>query len=172
MVQTFVPMLEGLSHLLDKGLEHAQAKHYDSDVLVNGRLAPDMFPLVKHVQLSCYHALEAVGRLHGEDVAKPELGNESMLELKARIADTVRCLRAVAPESFAGTGTRPVVMPLSPELRFEMRGMELVRDWSLPLFYFHVVTTYAILRHNGVDIGIQDYGRPAAAHLRQVARVA
>lgn len=168
-VETFVPMLATLSSLLDKGAEHARAKNFDPEVLLQARLAPDMFPLAKHVQIACDNAREATARLLGAELPRAADREQTLDELKARIARTIELLKKTQAVAFDGAEDRRVEIPISETMAFEMNGLQLLRDWSLPQFYFHVVTAYAILRHNGVEIGIRDYGSHAGTYLRERA---
>jgi uncharacterized protein len=156
-VETFVPMLRSLSKVLDKGAEHANAKKFDSAVLVNSRLAPDMFPLARQVQIACDHAKNATARLTGQEPPRFEDNEQTLDELKARIARTIDYVESARPAAFEGAEERQIKIALPGNLLLEMNGLQSLRDWSLPHFYFHVVTAYDILRHNGVDIGKRDY---------------
>jgi hypothetical protein len=169
-IGTFVPSLKGLAGLLDKGAQHAADKGFDVSVLAASRLAPDMFTLAQQVQLACHHAKDAVARLTGEAPLVPAGAEESYADLRARVDATVAALEAAPEAAFGGAGDRDVVIvvPRS-DVRFEMKGPEFVRDWAIPHFYFHVVTAYAILRHNGVDIGKRDYVRGVGRYLKPAA---
>ena len=157
-IETFVPMLRSLSGVLDKGAEHARAAKSDSTALVEARLAPDMYTLAQQVQLACVNAVDSIARLTGQ--APPKFENElkTIDDLKARIASTIDHLEKVQQRAFDGAEEREIRIPI-PELsaEFEMNGLQLLRDWALPHFYFHVVTAYDILRHKGVEIGKRDY---------------
>jgi hypothetical protein len=167
-VETFAPMLANLSALLDKA--EAQLGP-DAEALVDARLAPDMFPLSRQVQIACDMAKGCVGRLSGrEPPAKPD-EEKTLADLKARIAWTIDYVKSAGPEAFEGAEEREIVQPLRDGMRLETKGLRFLKDWSLPHFYFHMVTAYDILRHKGVEIGKPDYvahigdmivGRPAA----------
>jgi hypothetical protein len=154
-IDTFVPVLKNLSTLLDKGEAFARGKRLD---LVNARLAPDMFPLSLQVGLACNRALDTTARLTG-NVAVPVANSEKTIgELKARIGHTVASLGQAKPAGFEGAEDRQcVIEPPNADFVIAMNGLQLLRAWALPDFYFHVVTAYDILRHNGVQIGKQDY---------------
>ena len=166
--KTFVPMLQSLSNILDKGAEHARANKSDSAALVNARLAPDMYTLAQQVQLACNQAKDATAHLTGKDAPQFEDNEQTLEELKARIAKTIAYVESVRAGSFEGAEDRKITIPI-PEnnLEFEMNGLQFLRDWALPHFYFHVVTAYDILRHKGVDIGKRDYMSHVAAYIRQ-----
>jgi hypothetical protein len=167
-VETFVPMLRSLSGVLDKGTEHASANKSDPAALVNARLAPDMYTLAQQVQLACDQARDATARLSGQDVPQFENKEKTLEELKARIAKTIDYVNSVPAAAFEGAEDREITIPI-PEnnIAFEMKGLQFLRDWALPHFYFHVVTAYDILRHNGVDIGKRDYLSHVAGYIRQ-----
>ena len=165
-VETFVPMLRTLSELLDKGAQYASARNFDSAVLVNARLAPDMFPLVRQVQVACDQAKDSTARLIGQEPPRFEDKEQSLDELKARIARTIDYLQSVRATAFEGAEDRDIKIAFPNNLTLEMKGLQFLKDWALPHFYFHVVTAYDILRHNGVDIGKRDYLSHVASHIR------
>ncbi len=169
-VGTFVPMLQSLSKVLDKAVAHAEAKKFDANILVSARLAPDMFPLSTQIQIACDHAKNGSGRLTGETPPRFDDDEKTIDELKARIAKTVAYIESLRPNAFDGGEERKVTMPLIEGLEFHANGFEYLRDWALPHFYFHVVTAYDILRHNGVEIGKRDYLAHTGAHIRPVAK--
>jgi hypothetical protein len=165
-IGTFVPTLRTLGHLFEKAEEHARTKGVDIDALVGARLAPDMYPFSMQVQLACYQAKAGVARLTGEEPPPPPKDDEGFEALKRRVEQTVRDLEAVPEASFEGAEERVITMPLATKMYFESTGLELLRDWALPHFYFHIVTAYDILRHEGVVIGKRDYLRHAGTHIR------
>ncbi len=162
---SFAPMLRTLSGLLDK----AAAQVSDPDALTKARLAPDMYDLGQQVQQACGYALDATARLTGQATPEVMTGLDRLEALKDHIARTLSHLDGVAEAAFDGAETRRIVMPLGPELVLEADGLAFLRDWSLPHFYFHVVTAYDILRHQGVVIGKRDYLAGVAAHIRPAA---
>lgn len=163
----FAPILRSLEGILDKAAEHARAKKFDADVLANARLAPDMFPLAKHVVIACDHAEEALARLAGESFAKPAAADESYAGVRARLAQTLARIATVPPAALDGAEDRAIEIPISNEMAFSMTGLEYLRDWALPQLHFHAAITYAILRNNGVDLGMKDWGAAAGAYLRR-----
>lgn len=164
---TFVPLLRNLSGVLDKGAAHATAKGFDPEVLVTARLAPDMFSLDKQVEYACFHAKDAVARLSGGTPPERNEPADTLGGMKARIEAAIAALEAAPPGAFDGAHERAIVMDLpGSEMAFEMTGYELLRDWALPHFYFHMVTAYDILRHSGVDIGKRDYLAGVGRYLR------
>jgi hypothetical protein len=166
-IETFVPMLRALSEILDKGVQHASARQLDQTTLVNARLAPDMYPLAKQVQLACDHAKDATARLMGEEPPRFEDTERSLDDLKVRIATTTRYLVRARETSFEDAENRNITIPTANNFSFELTGFQFLRDWALPHFYFHVVTAYDILRHNGVDIGKRDYLSNVGKYIRQ-----
>ncbi len=164
-VGSFVPMLESLSAVLDKGAEHAKIKDLD---LVNARLAPDMFALTKQVQLACDHACNGAARLVAQRLPAFENDETTIADLKARIAKSIAYLRGLPAASFEGAEDRDCTFPIpfDPKLAIAINGLDFLRAWALPHFYFHVVTAYDILRHNGVAIGKQDYLSQVGAFVR------
>jgi uncharacterized protein len=142
--------------LLDKGIAHAEAKKFDSAVLVGSRLAPDMLPLSKQVQILSDTAKFGVARLTGLEAPKFEDTEKTMDELKARLTKTIDYVKSAAATAFEGAEDRDVQIKL-PNRTLDMKGLTYLRGWLLPNFYFHVSMLYAILRHNGVDIGKRDF---------------
>ena len=155
-VETFLPMLANLSKQLDKAAEYATAKKFDSAVLANARLAPDMFSLIKQVQLTTDFAKSGVARLAAVDVPKFEDTEQTLDELKARIKKTSDFVASVKADSFKGAEDRDIVIPMR-DTKLEFKGLVYLRNWVLPNFYFHLTATYSILRHNGVDVGKRDF---------------
>jgi hypothetical protein len=117
-----------------------------------------MYTLAQQVQLACDNAVDSIARLTGQAPPKFENDLKTIDHLKARIARTIDHLEKVNQRAFDGAEEREIRIPI-PELNaeFEMNGLQLLRDWALPHFYFHVVTAYDILRHKGVEIGKRDY---------------
>jgi hypothetical protein len=165
---TFTPLLHNLSGLLDKGAEHAAANKLDIETLLGARLALDMFPLMRQVQTACDHAKGALARLTGGTAPCFEDNEKTLPELKARIAKTIDYLATFSPADFDGAADRIIRFPLQ-GATVEMTGLQLLRDWSLPNFYFHVVTAYDILRHNGVNLGKRDFMLHIGYAIRQPA---
>lgn len=155
-LDVFVPMLRNLSQILAKGAEHAQAKNFDVSVLINARLAPDMLPLSKQIQLASDFAKNSTARLLGQEPPRFEDNEKTLEELQERISKTIAYLEGVRGASFEGAEDRDITIPLR-DRKLEMKGLPFLQRWALPNFYFHVTTAYAILRHNGVDIGKRDF---------------
>jgi hypothetical protein len=155
-VEAFLPMLANLSKQLDKATEFAAAKKFDSAVLANARLAPDMFSLIKQVQLTTDFAKSGTARLAGIDPPKFEDNEQTLAELQARIKKTIDFVSSVKADSFKGAEERDVVIPMR-DTKLEFKGLVYLRNWVLPNFYFHMTAAYSILRHNGVEIGKRDF---------------
>jgi hypothetical protein len=158
-VPVFDSMLKNLSTLLDKAVAHAQAKGYEPSVLLQSRLAPDMFPLVRQVQIATDAAKFGVARLTGVDAPKFADDESTFDQLKARIEKTRAFVTGVPREAFEGAGIRRVEVPTR-TASYAFDGRTFLLHWAMPNFYFHVVTAYDILRHNGVEIGKRDYLGP------------
>ena len=155
-VETFVPMLESLSSILDKGNDYADAAKLD----LPGRgasAALDMYTLAQQVQQACFYAENGVARLSGRgQVTLPEAGT-TFSDMKAQIAATLNSVRGASAEDFDGAETRDCSIEIPNDMIIEMDGLRFLRSWTLPHFYFHVVTAYDILRHSEVSIGKMDY---------------
>ncbi|MBI1365716.1 MAG: DUF1993 family protein [Alphaproteobacteria bacterium] len=167
-VETFVPMLRNLASYLDKAEEYAETRKFDTAVLAGARLAPDMFPLVKQIEIATDMAKDAAARLAGRDIVKFDPPEASFASMKARIARTIDYLESLLVSDFEGGEARGVSFPLIENYVFEADGFHYLRDWTLPHFYFHVVTAYDILRHNGVPLGKRDYlAEVAGPHIHE-----
>ena len=152
----FARMLRNLSAILAKAQVHAEAKKLDSAALTSFRLFPDMFPLARQVQIACDQAKGAVARLAGAEPPKHEDTEQSFADLQARIAKTLDFVESVKPAQIDGSEGREVVLKLrAGELR--LQGLDYLFSHAYPNFYFHVTTSYAMLRHNGVEIGKKDF---------------
>lgn len=155
-VPVFDAMLKNLSTLLDKAAAHATAKNFDPAVLLQSRLAPDMFPLTRQVQIAADAAKFGIARLAGVDAPKFEDDETTIDALKARIEKTRAFIASVPRERFEGAESRRVEVPTRAQT-YAFDGRTFLFQWAMPNFYFHVVTTYNLLRHNGVEIGKRDY---------------
>ena len=156
----FVNMLNNLAGILDKAAAHAEAKQIDALVLTGSRLYPDMFALARQVQIACDNAKGAVARLAGVEIPRHEDTEKTFGELKARIAKTIEFVNSIPPAQIDGSEDRDIRLKLG-KLEVTWKGMQYLLGFALPNFYFHVVTAYAILRHDGVELGKRDYiGNP------------
>ena len=157
-VPTFLHTLGTLKAVLQKAVAHAEAKKFDPNVLVGVRLAPDMLPLSKQIQIASDAAKGAGARLSGTEAPKFEDNETTMDQLIARVDKTVTYLNSVDAKLFEGADTRTITL-VTPQqtLGGSMSGLNFLRYRAVPNFYFHVSTAYALLRHNGVEIGKSDY---------------
>lgn len=152
----FVRTLRALDSILVKAEAYAQERKIDPAVLLSARLFPDMFTLTRQVQIATDHAKGALARLAGVEVPKFEDKEQSFDELRARIERTITFVESFRPEQINGSETREFSFKAgSRELSFQ--GMPYLLGYALPNFYFHAVTAYDILRHNGLNIGKRDY---------------
>jgi uncharacterized protein len=148
-------MLTNTEKWLDAATAFAQKKSFDPNVFLTFRLAPDQFAFVRQVQSSCDTAKFAAARLTGKEPPKHADDEQTIDALKARIRSTVSWLEGITAKDFEGAETRVITNP-----RWEgkvMSGADYFHEHAIPNFYFHVTHTFAILRHNGVDIGKKDY---------------
>lgn len=150
-------MLGSLSAILDKGAAFAEAKKIDQTVLTGARLAPDMFPLTRQVQIACDMIKGGAARLGGVDVPSHEDKETTFAELKARVAKVRDFINGIPAANFAGSENKAVTLKMRHGDRHFDNGMDYLRFFVYPNFYFHVTTTYAILRHNGVELGKSDF---------------
>ncbi len=156
----FVTILGNLSNILDKAQAHVEAKKLDVATLTAYRLFPDMLPMTKQVQIACDAAKGTVARLAGVAIPVHEDNEKTLVELKARIAKTIAFIQTVSPGQIEGTEDKDIVVKRG-DKETHYKGMQFLLDHALPNIYFHVTTTYNILRHNGVEIGKRDYlGNP------------
>ena len=153
-VESMVPMLTSLSECLDKGEAHAKVNKLD---LVNARLAPDMFTLAQQVQQACHYVNDALSRLTASGPAQMLEAETTFAGFRSQIAATIAKARAVPVSALKGAEDRDCSIELPGNMVIAMTGLSMLRAWTLPHFYFHVVTAYDILRHNGVQIGKRDY---------------
>jgi len=159
-VPRFVNILGNLSNILDKAQAHVDAKKLDTATLPNYRLFPDMLPMTTQVQIACDTAKGVVARLAGVQIPVFEDNEKTLADLKARIAKTVAYIQSLTPAQIDGTEDKEIVIKRGDkETRYS--GMQFLLGHAIPNFYFHVTTTYNILRHNGIEIGKRDYlGKP------------
>lgn len=154
--QTFTRMLNNLSAILTKAEAHAKAKGYEPSILLNARLAPDMLPLTRQVQIACDQAKGAMARLSGK-APEPMADDETSFEqLRARISRVLALVETFSAADLEGSETREIALQI-PNMELKFSGLDYLLTWSFPNFYFHVSMAYAILRHNGVDLGKRDF---------------
>lgn len=156
-VPVFVRMLKNLGAMLAKAQAHAEERRFDVAVLLHARLAPDMFPLARQVQIACDAAKFGVARLtDGQAPSFPDT-ETTVAELQERIARTVEYLLSVSPQEIDAAEARSVSVPIRGKEPLQYTGETYLKHHALPNFYFHVTTAYAILRHNGVMLGKADF---------------
>jgi hypothetical protein len=155
-VELFAHSLSNLSHVLEKGMASAAARKIDPTVLLAARLAPDMLPLTRQVQIACDISKSCVARLAGKDPQRFEDTEKSFEELRTRIARTVDYIRSFPASAFEGAEERDIKLPAG-ERTLDFKGLDLLRHWAIPNVFFHITTTYDLLRHNGVELGKRDY---------------
>jgi uncharacterized protein len=148
-------MLANLDRWIEKAVAHAEAKKFDANNLVAARLAPDMFPFSRQVQSACDSAKFAAAHLSGNVPPKHPDTESTMSELRARCATVVGYIESLRPADFEQADTRKVTLSYVPDKYYV--GSDYLREHAVPNFYFHLNMAYAILRHNGVDVGKRDY---------------
>lgn len=155
-VPVFIRMLGNVRAILEKGAAYAEAKKFDASVLVQSRLAPDMFPLSRQVQVAADMAKGCAARLAGVEPVKFEDTETTIPQLIARIDKTVAHLKTFKPAQIDGSEDRSITIPLRSGPR-EFKGQGYLLNFVMPNFYFHCTTAYALLRHNGLDLGKPDF---------------
>lgn len=156
-VPVFRQLLGGLSDVLAKAEAHAQEKKIDPAVLLQTRLFPDMFPLTRQVQIASDFAKGVCARLADAEMPSYEDSEQTFAELQTRIAKTRTFIDSLDVAAFSGSEQRDIVLrPGTPKER-KLDGHTYLLGYGLPQFFFHVTTAYALLRHNGVEVGKRDY---------------
>lgn len=156
-VPVFRQMLLALNDVLGKAEAHVEAKKVDPMVLLQSRLALDMFPLVRQVQIACDFATSVTARLTATEVPTYDISEQDIAGLKARIARTVGFLDGTSEAQFDGSEALEIVLRPGTPKEKKLTGRAYVLAYGLPQFFFHVTTAYNLLRHNGVEIGKKDY---------------
>jgi hypothetical protein len=152
----FVRNLNNLASILTKAEQEAKAKGYDPAVLLSARLAPDMFPLTRQIQIACDHAKGCVARLAGHTPEVMEDTETTFEGLHARIRKVLGIVEGYKAAQLEGSETREITIKI-PNSEFKFSGLDYVSQWAMPNFYFHLTMAYAILRHNGIDLGKKDF---------------
>ena len=155
-VPVFTRMLGHLAAWLDKAEAHAQAKKFDTSVYLAARLAPDMLPFTKQIQIACDAAKFGVARLAGVEAPKFEDNEASFADLRERIRKTVAFVESVPSSAIDGAEDKDITVPRR-DGNIVLKGEFYLKHYVQPNFYFHVTTAYALLRHNGVELGKGDY---------------
>jgi len=156
-VPIFERMLRGLLTWFDKAEAHARARGFDSANYLGLRLAPDMLPLLKQVQIASDTAKGAVARLAGVEVPKWPDDEATLDDLRTRVRRTLEFVGSLPADAFDGADARTITLPMRNRDPLVFPGEDYLRFFALPNFYFHMTTTYALLRHAGVPIGKTDY---------------
>lgn len=152
----FARMLRNLSAILTKAETQAKAKNYEPAALLNSRLAIDMLPLIRQVQIATDHAKGAMARLAGHIPEAIEDTETNFAQLQARVAKVLALVEGYSEAQLEGAEKREVTIKIpGSELKFD--GLTYLSGFALPNFYFHMTTAYAILRHNGIDLGKRDF---------------
>ncbi|OGI66371.1 MAG: hypothetical protein A2W18_13395 [Candidatus Muproteobacteria bacterium RBG_16_60_9] len=155
-VPVFVRMLNNLAEILKKAAAHAETKKIDPAVLLQTRLYPDMFALARQVQIATDTAKGCAARLAGVEPPRYEDKESSFPELLARIDKTIAYAKSIKPDQIDGSEDRPIVLKVRDQ-SINFTGLAYLLNFALPNFYFHVATAYDLLRHNGVELGKQDF---------------
>lgn len=155
-IPVFIRGFENLQVILDKALSYAKAKNFDPSVLAQARLAPDMFPLTRQVQIASDIAKACAARLAGIENPSFEDMEQTIPELKERIKKTLEFLRNIQPIQIDGSEERTISFKTRTS-EYMFKGQPYLLQYAIPNFFFHVTTAYAILRHNGVELGKADF---------------
>jgi len=155
-IPVFVRSLINLAAILQKAAAHAEARNIDPAALLQARLLPDMFPMIRQGQIATDSANGGAARLAGVDLPVYENNEASFADLVARIAKTVTYLESFAPAQIDGTEDKTISWQTRSSTK-SMQGLAFLVNHTLPNLYFHITTAYNILRHNGVELGKMDY---------------
>ncbi len=156
-VPVFQQMLNALAGVLAKAETHANERKIDHAALLQARLYPDMFPLVRQVQIACDFAKSVSARLAGAEVPSYDDSESSFADLQQRIATTLAFIGGLDAVQFEGSDQRELVLRLGTPKERRMGGQAYLLAYGLPQFFFHVTTAYDLLRHNGVEVGKKDF---------------
>ena len=156
-VPVFKQMLGSVSDLLQKTQAHATAKNIDPNAYLQARLYPDMFPLLRQVQIACDFAKSVAARLAQAEVPAWEDNEATFEDLQSRIARTQAFINSLDAANFEGAETRDIVLRPGTPKEKHLTGQAYVLNYGLPQFFFHVTTAYALLRHAGIEIGKRDF---------------
>jgi hypothetical protein len=160
----FQSLLRNLDHCLDKAVTNAAARKFDPNAFVTARLAPDMLTFATQIRIACDAAKLGAARVAGLEAPKFDDNETTIAELKARIVKTLDWLATVPAAAIDGQEDKDITFPVGRDgATRTMKAEAFLKHWVLPNVYFHVVTAYALLRHNGVDLGKTDYLLGAAA---------
>ncbi len=155
-IPPMIHSLESLSKILDKAVAQAKSEDKDLTALLEARLAPDMHPLTRQIQIASDAAKGCAARLAGIEPPSFPDSEQTFADLHARIAKTVEYLKSIKPEQLSGAETRAITLK-TPQRTLEFTGRDFLTTFALPNFYFHVTVAYALLRHSGIAIGKIEY---------------
>ena len=155
-VPVFVRMLGNLVGWLDKAESHARDKKFEPSVYLGARLAPDMLPLPTQIQIACDAAKFCVARLAGVEAPPFPDDEKTIDELRQRVRKTIDYLQSIPVAQIDGSDAREISVPRRAGA-ITMTGEAYLKSFALPNFFFHVTTTYALLRHYGVGLGKADF---------------
>lgn len=153
----FIHTLTALSKILTKAEAYAKDKNIDPAVLLNARLSPTMYPLSKQIQLACDFSGKACARFTQTELPVMTDTETTFEELQARIAKVIGNIKALPAEKYHGGEAREITYPVGPDKTVTVTGQQFLNHAALPNFFFHCVTAYDILRHNGVEVGKRDF---------------
>ena len=156
-IPVFKQMLGSLQVILQKTQAHAAEKKIEDHVFLQARLAPDMFNLIRQVQIAADFAKGVSARLANVDVPDFQDTENSFEELQARLSKTLDFISCLTPEQFEGSEAREVILRPGTPKEKKLVGTTYLLGYGLPQFFFHVTTAYDILRHHGVELGKRDY---------------
>ena len=155
-VPIFVRMLGNIDGWLDKAEAHAAEKKFEPSVYLGARLAPDMLPFTQQIQIACDTAKFCVARLAGSEGPKFEDNETTLADLRQRVRKTIDYVQSVPAAQVDGSDERDITVPRR-DGPLTLQGETYLKNFVLPNFFFHVTTTYALLRHNGVDLGKAEF---------------
>ena len=156
-VPVFIDHFEMWSGILLKGETFAEIRKIDQEILVKGRLAPDMYPLDRQIQIGTDMVRKGIARLASVDAPSYEDSEITFSDLQERIKNTVHFLHSITPEQMIGSGDKGIVFSIREnEFTFE-KGSDYLTQWIIPHFFFHMTTSYNILRSNGVKLGKRNF---------------
>jgi hypothetical protein len=156
-VPVFKQLLNSLSAILTKAEALATEKNFEPKVLLDARLFPDMFPLSRQVQIATDFAMSVSARLAGVEVPAYDGNEQTFSELQGRIGKALSFIESLTPAQFEGSDMREIVLRPGTPKEKKMVGHTYLSNYGLPQFFFHVTTAYAILRHNGLEVGKGDF---------------
>ncbi len=153
----FTRMLGNMLHWLDRAEAHAQARKFDANNYLGLRLAPDMLPFARQIQIASDGAKACMSRLAGAEIPKWEDNEATLDELRARIRKTLEHVQSFAPAQIDGSDERAITVPMRSGDALQFTGETFLKHFALPNFFFHTTTAYALLRHAGVELGKADF---------------